>query len=294
VVNTPRNPEGSSPYSDEPYGREPEDPDRPADPDRQARPWRRIDGAGDPKPKKKASLLRETVIILVCVLALTWVLQTFIGRQYVIPSESMEQTLHGCTGCTNDRIVIDKMVYRWSDPEAGDVVVFKAPTASWDQGWDSPRSSNTIIRGAQNALSWFGFAPPDENNLVKRIIATGGQRVECHNADNTGVKVDGTPLTEPYIDKKLQDENAQMRPGDLKNANGQVNSCYGDDFGPVDVPEGFVWVMGDNRGNSADSRYHQDDELHGMVPVDDIRGKVRFIIYPFSRIGGVDSVDPQK
>ena len=287
MADTPRAPDGSSSYGDDTSGDPPPDSDI-------ARPWRSLDDQGNSKPKKKGSILRETAIIIGCVLLLTWVLQTFVGRQYVIPSESMEPTLTGCAGCTNDRIVIDKMVYRFGDPNAGDVVVFKAPTASWDLGWHSPRSSNTIVRGAQNAMSWFGFAPPDENNLVKRIIATGGQRVECHNADRTGVKVDGKPLVEPYIDMKLQQQNAEMRPGDLLNANGELNSCLGDDFGPLDVPKGYVWVMGDNRGNSADSRYHQDDELHGMVPVDDIRGKVRFVIYPISRIGKVDSVNPQK
>lgn len=288
MVDTPRGPDDSSSPGDESYGGPPPDPDE------NARPWRSLDDQPDSKPKKKGSILRETAIIIVCVLLLTWVLQTFVGRQYVIPSESMEPTLTGCAGCTNDRIVIDKISYRFGDPKAGDVVVFKAPTDSWDLGWSSPRSSNTIVRGAQNAMSWFGFAPPDENNLVKRVIATGGQRVECHNADRTGVKVDGKPLVEPYVDMKLQEKNAQMRPGDLLDANGELNSCLGEDFGPLDVPKGLVWVMGDNRGNSADSRYHQDDELHGMVPVDDIRGKVRFVIYPFSRIGGVDSVNPQK
>ncbi|MBA4024792.1 MAG: signal peptidase I [Gordonia sp.] len=285
MVDTPRGPESSSPSGDDTYG----DPDSEG-----ARPWRSLSDKDESKPKKKGSILRETAIIIVCVLLLTWVLQTFVGRQYVIPSESMEPTLTGCAGCTNDRIVIDKLVYRFGEPKAGDVVVFKAPTSSWDLGWRSPRSDNTVVRGAQNAMSWFGFAPPDENNLVKRVIATGGQRVECHNADRTGVKVDGKPLVEPYIDMKLQEQNAAMRPGDLLDANGELNSCLGEDFGPLDVPAGQVWVMGDNRGNSADSRYHQDDELHGMVPVDDIRGKVRFVIYPFSRMGSVDSVNPQK
>ncbi|MGZ8179974.1 signal peptidase I [Williamsia sp. SKLECPSW1] len=273
------------------------DPDR-VDPDRgddadatDEKPWQTT------PPKKEGrgrSALRETAIIIVSVLVLTWVLQTFVGRQYVIPSESMENTLHGCTGCTNDRIVIDKLTYRFGDPTPGDVVVFKAPTSSWDEGWSSPRSSNTIVRGLEDALSWFGFAPPDENDLVKRVIATGGQTVQCRNADKKGVTVNGKPLTEPYIDMALQRQDATINPGLDAGGNGTLSSCLGPDFGPVTVPQGNVWVMGDNRGNSADSRYHITDRLHGTVPISDIRGKVRFIIYPFSRMGGVGSFDPQR
>lgn len=247
------------------------------------RPWKRTDEV-DHRSKPR-SLARETCIILISVLLLTWVLQTFVGRQYVIPSESMEQTLHGCTGCTNDRIIVDKLAYRFGDPEPGDVVVFKAPTSSWDRGWKSPRSKNPVIRGVQNAASWFGFAPPDENNLVKRVIAVGGQTVECRNAEATGVKVDGTPLIEPYIDVALQNNNG--------GGQGVMGSCYGPDFGPVKVPADHLWLMGDNRNYSADSRSHQEDEFHGTVPVNDVRGKVRFVVYPFSRIGGVATSNPQ-
>ncbi|GAA3689746.1 signal peptidase I [Gordonia hankookensis] len=253
------------------------------------RPWR----TKSDKPEKRGSLLREAVIIIGCVLLLTWLLQTFIGRQYVIPSESMEQTLHGCAGCTNDRIVIDKLSYRFGDPSPGDVVVFKAPSESWDGAWLSPRSENPVVHGLQDGLSWFGFAPPDENDLVKRVIATGGQTVECKNAENVGVKVNGKPLTEPYVDKQLQADDVAAGNEMAAGPNGQPNSCYGPDFGPVKVPDGNVWVMGDNRANSADSRFHMEDEFHGTVPESDIRGKVRFIIYPFSRIGGVSSHNPQ-
>ncbi len=255
------------------------------------RPWR---SRRDAQPVKKRAFLRETVIIVISVLILTWVLQTFIGRQYVIPSESMENTLHGCSGCTNDRIVIDKLTYRFSDPEPGDVVVFKGPTSSWDEGWTSPRSGNAFVRGLQDALSWFGFAPPDENDLVKRVIAVGGQTVQCRNADKVGVTVDGKSLTEPYVDRALQLQDANINP-EISTAQdpGTLSSCLGADFGPITIPKDNVWVMGDNRGNSADSRFHITDELRGTVPVSDIRGKVRFIIYPFSRIGGVGSDNPQ-
>jgi signal peptidase I len=265
--------------------------DAPGDPDPDEKPWRTTEPTREGRGR---SVLRETAIIIVSVLVLTWVLQTFVGRQYVIPSESMENTLHGCAGCTNDRIVIDKITYRFDDPKPGDVVVFKAPTASWDEGWTSPRSSNTVVRGLQDALSWFGFAPPDENDLVKRVIATGGQTVQCRNSDDKGVTVNGKSLTEPYIDMALQRQDTGVNPGLDAGGAGALSRCLGPDFGPITVPQGNVWVMGDNRGYSADSRFHITDELQGTVPISDIRGKVRFIIYPFSRIGGVGSFDPQR
>ncbi|ASR03765.1 signal peptidase I [Gordonia rubripertincta] len=265
--------------------------------DGEKRPWRL---KSDPDETEDAtsksgsgSLLREVAIIVGCVLLLTWLLQTFIGRQYVIPSESMESTLIGCDGCTNDRIVIDKMVYRFGDPEPGDVVVFKGPSESWNGAWVSPRSTNPVMHKAQDALSWFGFAPPDENNLVKRVIATGGQTIECRNDEGVGVKVDGKPLREPYINMELQRETLAAY-GPDSGVSDKLPPCLGPDFGPIKVPEGNVWVMGDNRLNSQDSRYHVDDQYQGTVPVSDIRGKVRTIIYPFSRIGGVGSINPQQ
>ncbi|GAB86103.1 signal peptidase I [Gordonia rubripertincta] len=265
--------------------------------DGEKRPWRL---KSDPDETEDAtsksgsgSLLREVAIIVGCVLLLTWLLQTFIGRQYVIPSESMESTLIGCDGCTNDRIVIDKMVYRFGDPEPGDVVVFKGPSESWNGAWVSPRSTNPVMHKAQDALSWFGFAPPDENNLVKRVIATGGQTIECRNDEGVGVKVDGKPLREPYINMELQRETLAAY-GPDSGVSDKLPPCLGPDFGPIKVPEGNVWVMGDNRLNSQDSRYHVDDQYQGTVPASDIRGKVRTIIYPFSRIGGVGSINPQQ
>lgn len=267
-----------------------------ADSDSARKPWHTKEpdsGKAKGGKGKGSSFLRETVIIVGSVLAVMFVLTTFIGRQYVIPSESMEATLHGCEGCTNDRIVTDKLAYRFGDPQPGDVVVFKVPD-SWDEPYASTRSSNAVIHKLQDALSWFGFAPPDENDYVKRVIAVGGQTVECRNAAGVGVTVNGKALHEPYVDMNLQKQVS----------GGQLNSCLGPDFGPYKIPDGQVWVMGDNRMQSSDSRYHMDylrDDsgargfaTGGGVPVENIRGKVRTIIFPFSRIGGVGSINPQQ
>lgn len=241
------------------------------------RPWH----SKDDEPGEKRSFLRELAIIIGIVLVVSWVGQTFIFRQYVVPSESMESTLVGCAGCSNDRIVIDKLAYRFGDPKPGDVIVFKAPSESWDSA-GPPRDSSTLRGKFLNVLSWFGYAPPNEYSLVKRVIATGGQTVECHASENVGVKVDGKPLKEPYVDRELQSRVPDAGP------------CLGPDFGPIKVPDGNFWVMGDNRTYSADSRFHSEDEHHGTVPRSDVRGKVRFVIWPAARIGGVGSENPQK
>ncbi|EUA90305.1 peptidase S24-like family protein [Mycobacterium ulcerans str. Harvey] len=87
-----------------------------------------------------------------------YVMLTFVARPYLIPSESMEPTLHGCSTCVGDRIMVDKLTYRFTSPKPGDVIVFKGPP-SWNVGYKSIRSSNTALRWVQNALSFIGFVP---------------------------------------------------------------------------------------------------------------------------------------
>lgn len=241
----------------------------------------------------KGGALREVAILAVIAVVLYYVMLTFVARPYLIPSESMEPTLHGCSGCVGDRILVDKITYRFSSPRPGDVIVFKGPP-SWNIGYKSIRSHTTAVRWAQNALSFVGFVPPDENDLVKRVIAVGDQTVQCRN--DTGVTVDGKRLTEPYLDP-----NTMM-------ADPSVYPCLGNEFGPVTVPQGRLWVMGDNRTHSADSRAHctsipadalkgvlcTGDPMSGTVPVGNVIGKARFILWPPSRWGAVHSVNPQQ
>lgn len=248
--------------------------------------------------KKQRPLWQEIPILLLVAAVLSFLLQTFIARVYLIPSESMEPTLHGCTGCTGDRIVVEKISYDFGDPQSGNVVVFLSPK-DWPEPYKSIRSTNTVIRGIQNFGSIFGLVPPDENDLVKRVIATGGQTVKCCDAQGR-VEVNDKPLNEPYAHYGLPPYSNDFIPGqqDCTTPN-RSSRC----FGPVIVPSGRLFVMGDNRSNSADSSYHwramqgriPDDQLAAMstVPVDNVRGKAVFKIWPPSRIGPVPSPNPQ-
>ncbi|MDQ3763849.1 MAG: signal peptidase I [Actinomycetota bacterium] len=220
--------------------------------------------------RKQGSFWRELPILVVTALVLTFLIQTFLARVYVIPSASMEPTLHGCPGCTNDRVLVDKLTYRFRDPRPGDVVIFRG-TDSWGSEFSSQRPDNVFVRGLQQAGSLIGLAPPDERDFVKRVIAVGGQTVQCCDQQNR-VMVNGTALTEPYA----------VFSGDEPQ----------EEFGPVTVPQGGLWMMGDNRNNSADSRRHIADPRLGTVPVDNVIGKARLVVLPLARWQGIADPDP--
>ncbi len=233
------------------------------------------------KPAKKRSFWRELPVLIVVALALSFIIQNFVVRVYVIPSQSMEPTLHGCTGCTNDRVLVDKLSYRFTEPRPGDVVVFLGPK-SWDNDFTTNRSANVIVRGVQELGSLVGLAPPDERDFIKRVVASGGQTVQC--CDEQGrVLVNGQPLTEPYVVNDFPFEQGTL---DCTTPV-QSQRC----FAPVTVPGNHLWMMGDNRSDSADSRYHISDEARGTVAVDNVIGKARLIVSPISRWQVVDAPD---
>jgi len=223
-----------------------------------------------PRPgRRRSTFWRELPILVVVALALTFFIQTLLAKVYVIPSGSMETTLHGCSGCVNDRVLVDKITYQFRDPQAGDVVVFRGPD-SWRSEFTVEEPANPVLRGLQGLGSLIGLAPPDEKDFVKRVIAVGGQTVACCDAGNR-VLVDGQPLDEPYIYYLPEAGPARQAP-----------------FGPVTVPQGELWMMGDSRNNSADSRVPG----HGAVPVANVIGQARLVVMPFSRFGTIPSIDP--
>ena len=211
--------------------------------------------------RRKGSLWRELPVLLVIALVLAVVVKTFLVQAFFIPSGSMETTLHGCPGCTGDRVLVNKVPYWFGSPQPGDIVVFKGPD-TWAPEVVTAPPSNPVA----GALLWLGraigVAPPADDDFVKRVIATAGQTVACCDAQGR-VTVDGRALDEPYI---YQNTPIGQRA-----------------FAPVTVPQGRLWVMGDHRDDSADSRYHVDDKYSGTIAVSDVIGKAEVIVWPVSR-----------
>lgn len=204
--------------------------------------------------------LREVATIIVIALLLSFLIKTFLFRAFFIPSGSMEETLE-----INDRIFVNLLVPQPFELERGDVVVFKDT-----KGWLPPVAPAAEGPGTwvRDALTFVGLLPDtSQQHLVKRVIGTAGDHVVCCDADGR-ITVNGEPLDEPYI-------YPGATPSDI----------------PFDVvvPEGKVWVMGDHRNASADSREHLQGDGGGFVDVEDIEGKASVIAWPLNRAGFVGS-----
>ena len=205
------------------------------------------------KAKQQRPLWKELPLLVGIALVFALLIKTFLVQAFSIPSDSMQNTLQ-----RGDRVLVDKLTpWFGSEPERGDVIVFHDP-----DNWlaDEPTSHPNAV---QKALSFVGLMPSaEERDLIKRVIAVGGDTVECRG---TGpVKVNGKPLDEPYV-------YAGNTPCTYDEQGGQFK---------VTVPKGKIWVMGDHRQDSADSRYHQQDKNHGFVPVGNVVGRAVVVAWP--------------
>lgn len=191
-------------------------------------------------------------------MVLALLIKTFLLQAFSIPSNSMQDTLQ-----KGDRVLVDKLTpWFGGEPERGEVVVFHDPG-----GWlaEAP-SSGGFGSAVQSALSFIGLMPSaDEQDLIKRVIAVGGDTVECQVSGQ--VMVNGEAL----------DESDYLFPGNTP--------CGDQAFGPVEVPEGRLWVMGDHRQDSLDSRFHQNLIGQGTVSEDDVVGRAIVIAWPVTRWG---------
>lgn len=214
---------------------------------------------------------RDRTVLIVVAGLFAVLIPTFVARAYVVPSGSMERTLHGCAGCDNDRIMVDKLTYLIGDPSPGDVVVFSAPANWTNSEFSPPQTTNPLLRALHSVGSMLGVHTSNATDYVKRVIGVAGQTVSCCDQRNR-ILVDGVPIDEPYLYFAPEAGSAQQAA-----------------FAPVRVPEGHIFVMGDSRNNSTDS----SDPGNGPIILDDVIGKARLIVLPLGRFGGIDDTDPQ-
>nr|WP_258046039.1 signal peptidase I [Leifsonia shinshuensis] len=202
-------------------------------------------------------LLRDVVVIFVIAVLVSFLIKTFVARSFYIPSGSMENTLQ-----INDRIIVNELQPSVFPLSRGDVVVFKDPG-----GWlpaAAPQTGNPIQQGVGAVLDFVGLGASDsDQHLVKRLIGLPGDHITCCNALGQ-MSVNGVPLKEPYVLLPAGQQAVSAKPFD------------------VTVPAGKIWVMGDNRYNSADSRYHMDDPTKGFVPMNDVVGRAFVVSWPVS------------
>ncbi len=201
----------------------------------------------EPQPRKpRTPFWVELPGLLLTALAVAVLVKTFLVQPFYIPSESMLPTIE-----INDRVMVNKLAYKFGEPQRGDIVVFLNPSLTDEELEET--LPEAVIRSILEAV---GVRTRGEDDLIKRVVGVEGEEVAIRDGY---LQIDGVPYEEPYL----------------------AAGTHMEDFGPVTVPEGHVLVMGDNRDSSLDGR------RFGPIPVDEIVGEAMLRIWPLDRFGGL-------
>ncbi len=208
--------------------------------------------------------VRDLLIIIVIAAIVSMLIKTFVVRSFYIPSGSMEQTLQ-----VQDRILVDELTPRFTGYDHGDVVVFRDP-GGWLPVTIQPEQP-PLVAAMDWVLSLVGLSASDsKDHLIKRIVGLPGDHVVCCNAMGQ-TEINGVPIDETvYLDLAT----GQTAPREV---------AY-----DVTVPDDALWVLGDNRDSSRDSRYNTEQPGGGFVPIDNVVGRAFLITWPFGRFGTID------
>jgi signal peptidase I len=214
------------------------------------------EGPGPGRKRRRRSLLRELPVLIVVALVLALVIKAYVVQAFYIPSASMENTLD-----IGDRVLVNKLVYDFRGIARGDIVVFDG-SGSWD--FNEPPASPGIFSRFWGDIEGLVGVSHDSTIYIKRVIGLPGDHVRCCNAKGQ-ITVNGVPLN----------ERSYLYPGNAPSA-----SAFN-----VTVPPGRLWVMGDHRAVSYDSRGHIGDPGGGTIPESAVLGRAFVIIWPPSRWG---------
>ncbi|MCP9954404.1 signal peptidase I [Actinomadura madurae] len=218
---------------------------------------------GRRKKKKQGSFWKELPVLIVVAVVLALVIKAFAVQAFYIPSGSMENTLQ-----VGDRVLVNKIVYHTRDIARGDVIVFNG-LDSWDPEVQVEEPGNPVSKVLRAIGTAFGVAP-NEKDYIKRVIGIPGDHVKCCDAKGR-VTVNGVPLDEKsyiFTDPVTREQN--------KPSNDPFD---------VTVKPGQLWVMGDHRELSYDSRSHRGDPGGGTIPIDRVIGRAFVIVWPLDRMG---------
>ncbi|WP_232524288.1 signal peptidase I [Nocardiopsis gilva] len=202
--------------------------------------------------KKQRSFWKELPVLLVIGLLLAFVIKTWVVEPYYVPSGSMENTL-----LIGDRVFVNKLAYATRDIERGEVIVFDGR-----ESWDAVEGAETSS-GFLTSVADFAGMSPNRKDYTKRVIGLPGDTVEC--CDEKGrISINGEPIDEPYLFPESRESHEK--------------------FGPVTVGKGRLWVMGDHRAISLDSRGHAEPGEDGTIPISSVAGPAFLIHWPLDRI----------
>ena len=232
----------------------------------------------EPPASPRRPWWKELPLLAVVALGLAVLVKMFLVQAFFIPSGSMETTLHGCPGCQGDRVLVNKVIYHVRGVHRGDIVVFDGNNTNFPNE-STAAAGSTLSRAVSRLSAELGLGSSGSNDFIKRVIGLPGDRVACCSNGHVTVQPKGAPAPIELKESYLYEDDRRV----FCEA-GSEAACPPGAPGVL-VAAGQLWVMGDHRGFSADSR------SHGSIPMGNVVGRAFLIVYPFKHIGMLEAPD---